>query len=672
MSQDKYDERTEFRVNRASAQPTSGTTRFIGWWTAAMQRYAPLVMVTVIAATAGVLFYSVKNFRINTDFNSMISEKLHFRKIEKDFDKSFPQLSDTIVIILDANTPEQAMSARKRFASQLRNEKDLFRNVYEPGGGKYFERNGLLYLGVNELEQLSDKLAGAQPLLAFLSKDLSMRGLFSVLGMALTHKELAGAQGGAMDQLMDRMSTTFDSISAGQPSQISWEEMMLGSAETAAQRRQFIMTQPVFKETEFSPGETALEAVQRIAGQLGINKANGVTVRITGDTALARENMDEVRNSTGAATVVSLILVGIILYVGLRGSGRLVAASLITVITGLIWTTGFALFALGSLNLISITFAVLFIGLGTDYCIQYCLRYRELIDSGYEGRDSIIIAAQGVGKSLVVSCITIAIGFYAFVPTAYAGVGELGLISGTGMFISLIATLTVLPALLTLTGVHKKEKLRLSPWEKPASFPYRYSSAIAGTAIVLGALSILVAPGVFFNYNPLDLYQENSECVSAIRDLCRDVNTNPWTASVLVKGKKASQALAEKLGRLKEVKMVVTVSDFIPERQTEKLGIISGITLFMPPNLAEAKMKHLNYSQNMAALANFEKTLGKSPLMSGASGRRLYASIRRFRLMLTSPVQGGKAFSALETSMLSGLPALFDMLSESMKAAPVH
>lgn len=124
MSQDKYDERTEFRVNRASAQPTSGTTRFIGWWTAAMQRYAPLVMVTVIAATAGVLFYSVKNFRINTDFNSMISEKLHFRKIEKDFDKSFPQLSDTIVIILDANTPEQAMSARKRFASQLRNEKD--------------------------------------------------------------------------------------------------------------------------------------------------------------------------------------------------------------------------------------------------------------------------------------------------------------------------------------------------------------------------------------------------------------------------------------------------------------------------------------------------------------------------------------------------------------------
>ena len=669
MSKDKDDEIMAPDVPPRDLLPARRSTRLIGWWTALMQRYAAVVIAIVIAATAGVLFYSVQNFRINTDFNSMISDKLHFRKLQKDFDKSFPQLSDTIVIMLDADTPEHAMSARKRLAAQLRKQQSLFRTVYEPGGGEFFERNGLLYLSSSELGQLSDKLAEAQPFLAFLSQDLSSRGLFSILEMALTRKELGGAQGGTLNKLLDRVTSAFDSVNAGKPRQISWEEMMLGSKETDSQRRQFIMAQPVFKESEFSPGETALEAVHGIARQLDIDEAHGVAVRITGDTAFAKENMDEVRNSTGVATIVSLILVGIVLYVGLGGSLRLVAASLATLLTGLIWTTGFALLAIGSLNLISITFAVLFIGLGIDYCIQFCLRYKESVDSGCGDREGIIIAAKGVGKSLMLSCITIAIGFYSFVPTAYSGVAELGLISGTGMFISLFATLTLLPALLTIAPVRKKEKRPFPSFTKTlVSFPYRYPAPITGAAFVLGVFSIMIVPKVFFDYNPLDLYQESSECVTTIRELCKDVNTQPWTASVLVRGKAPTQALAEKLRRLKEVKMVLTVSDFIPEDQTEKLGIISGTSLFMPPDLANSKVRHLNYDQNMSALKGLEKTLKKSRL---ESSRRLYESIQRFRQLFPGRDQGARAFSAMETSMLSGLPMLFDMLGESMKATAV-
>src|SRR5208283_4190548 len=367
--------------------------------------------------------------------------------------------------------------------------------------------------------------------------------------------------------------------------------------------------------------------------------------------------------------LVSLILVGIVLYVGLGGSGRLVAASLATLLTGLIWTTGFALLAIGSLNLISITFAVLFIGLGIDYCIQFCLRYKELVDSGCGDREGIITAARGVGKSLMLSCITIAIGFYSFVPTAYSGVAELGLISGTGMFISLFATLTLLPALLTIAPVRKKEKRPFPSFTKTlVTLPYRYPALITGTAFVLGVISIMIVPKVFFNYNPLDLYQESSECVTTIRELCKDVNTEPWTASVLVRGKAPANALAEKLRRLKEVKMVISISDFIPEDQTEKLGIISGTSLFMPPTLTNSKVIHLTNNQNMTALKRLEKTLKKSPL---PSGRRLYDSIQRFKRLLTARDRSAKAFSALETSMLSGLPMLFDMLAESMKATAV-
>ncbi len=647
--------------------------RFLGWWVSSIQRRALTVVLVALLLTLGVLYYSARNFKINVDTGGMISEKLRFRQLENDFSKAFPQMSDTIVVVLDSDSPELAMSVRKRLAERLRKETSLFRTVSEPEGGEFFEKNGLLYLSVKELEDFADNMAGAQPFFAILSHDLSLRGLFSVLEKALSEPEAREAMDRRIDLIFERMGETFDNASKNRVLQMSWQRIMLGDEEANKMRRQFIILQPFLDVTELSSGEAALGAVRRIAGEMGLNGQSGVKMHITGDVALSHENLVEVQNTVGAATLVSFLLVGVTLFVGLGRSGRLVLASLATLLTGLIWTTGFAIAFVGSLNLISVTFAVLFIGLGIDYSIQFCLRYRELMESGFTREKGIVTTARGVGRSLLVSCITIAIGFYSFVPTAYAGVGELGLISGTGMLVSFFANLTLLPALLTLFSVRGGKSGQWGVGKRLASLPYAHSRPIMIAALVLGLGAALVSIKVYFDYNPLNLYDRKSEAITTIKELFKDPESPPWTASILVRSRERANEVAEQLRKLREVKMAVTLTDFVAENQQEKLGIISDIALFMPSSLKDVRMRHLNYGEQLKALDGFEKALERSlrssPATASPYARRLYESIRRFRSVLEDPARGEKAFGALEEGLLSSLPDLLHSLEVSLQAS---
>ncbi|HXX53291.1 MAG TPA: MMPL family transporter, partial [Thermodesulfovibrionales bacterium] len=630
-------------IGRAKDYPS----RLLAWWVTSVQSHASLVMVIVLIITGGILLYCFTHFSINVDTSNMLSEKLQCRQLEKDLSGAFPNLSDTIVIVLDAETEELAHSARTQLAERLRKERGLFKSVYEPGGGSFFEKNGLLYLSEKELEDFADTLASAQPFLALLSQDLSVRGLFSMLTVALSRKEEIGLKDLRIKPLFDGMSETFESVINNCQYLLSWQGMMFGK-ELAKQRHQFIILQPYLDLTKLSAGEMPLEVVRRVLKELGFNGNKGVTAHITGDVALSHENLMEVRNSVGVATLVSLLLVGCSLFIGLGRSWRLVFSSLATLIIGLIWTTGFAVAFIGSLNLISVTFAVLFIGLGIDYSIQFCLRYRELLLSGFDRRDCIGLTAKGVGRSLLVSCITIAIGFFSFVPTAYAGVAELGLISGTGMFISFFANLTILPALLTLFPFQCGGVQRASSGSMLVTLPYKHPKTIRRVAIILGLGTLILLPKIYFDYNPLNLYDKKSEAISTVRDLFKDPDSSPWTISILLKDAEKAKALAEKLRSLKEVKMAITISDFVPEDQSEKLKILSDIRLMMPPSLKGLQVKDLSYEQKRTALTRLERVLQKSlRQFSGEdahSAQRLYEDIRSFDSMLKNQEDGQRAF----------------------------
>jgi hypothetical protein len=634
-----------------------------------MERYCVAVTVVIAFITACAIAYCAVNFKVSTDLTSMISDQLRFRQLEKELFRDFPDLTDTIVIVIDADTIDSAVAARKALSDRLSRDKKLFMSIYEPGSGSFFEKNGLLYLDVAELEKLSDRLSEAQPLIGLLSADYNIRGLFGVLETALKNTDKSGPDKRLLF-LMDSMRDAFEAASNKKVYQMPWEGMMLSDKDAAAQRKQFIIIKPKLDATELSSGEPAILAVRKVIADAKLDTA--VRVRLTGDIALAYEDYLTVMDSVGIATILSIVLVGLILIIGL-GSVRLVIASLVTLIVGLIWTTTFAMLAIGSLNLISLTFAVLFVGLGIDYSIQFCLRYRELVVAGIGHRDAVMTTATGVGRGLLLSCITTALGFYAFLPTAYAGVAELGLISGTGMFISFIANLTVLPALLSLKSL-KKARAHYFEILPRLSFVRSYSRAICIASLALAAASAFLLPRIYFDYNPLNLYSKSSESIGAIRELFENQEMPPWTISILAQNEKEAKDLSARLEGLKEVRAVATISDFVPDKQSEKLMIISDIALFMQ-SPGGMNIRQLDYEQKRAALQRFEQALQSIAEKKSESSEhivKLLNAVRQFRSVTNDPDKCKEAFAQLENGLLYGLPGIMKRLDVSLHPAGVR
>lgn len=642
-------------------------------WTDLVGRHSFAVLFLSVLATAGVLIYTLNHFRIDTALSEMISEKLPYRRLEKEFQDAFPQFKETIVIVIDADTPEAARFQAERMAERLRRETGLFREVYVPGTGEFFKRNGLLYMSVKDLESLSESLASAQPLLGLISKDLSLRGLFSVVERIVSQKAET-EQRKRLIPFIDRVAQAVEDTASKRPKSVSWQGLILGEKIAREASRQFIIIDPILDYASLAGGEAGIKAIYRIRDELGLEKAGGVKVRLTGDVVLNYENLIAVNKGMGITTLISFLLVAIAVMIGL-GSGRLVFASLLTLLLGFVWTLGFAIFFVGRLNLISVAFGVLFIGLGIDYGIQYCVRYRELIASGLGHQEAIIGTGRGLGASLLVCTVAAAVGFYSFLPTPYTGVSELGLIAGTGMLLNFLATVTVLPALLTFLPLRKARIKEFVPHRSLYRVPYKYAKTILAGAVVIGIGSAFFVPKLYFDYNPLNLYDPDSEAVSTIKELFQNEMTCPWTISTLTRNAKEAEEIASRLRGVKEVKEAITLTSFVPEDQPRKLAILSDIALFMPIDTEASKTEKLSSKHKVASLGSLERTLQKALSEApteqggyGASLERLLYSLRELEKGLHRPGEANEMLDRLEQSLLSNLPNLFHELKTSFQA----
>ena len=182
-------------------------------------------------------------------------------------------------------------------------------------------------------------------------------------------------------------------------------------------------------------------------------------MRITGEVALADEELNSSLHGMEYAGIITFVLITLVLFFAMR-TIRMLLAVIICLILGLIFTAAFATAAIGHLNIISIAFAILYIGLGADFAIHFLLRHREIIERGLSKKDAIYESGSVAGGALTVCALTNAIAFYAFIPTDFSGVAELGVISGTGMLISLLVTLTIGPALLRYIPKHSKFEIK--------------------------------------------------------------------------------------------------------------------------------------------------------------------------------------------------------------------
>jgi hopanoid biosynthesis associated RND transporter like protein HpnN len=636
---------------------------------------APLAVVLVIlAGTAALGVFTLRNISINTDATEMLSPELPFRKDFDAYRRAYPVFANNIVIVIEADDPDRAEDGADALYQRLQQDRYRFQHLFYPQGDRFFRQNGLLYLDTKELQALASRLSEAQPLLATLARDPSLRGLFEVLGLAVGALGTPDGQPQQIARVIERVAAVIEARDRDRPQSLSWKELM-GGDSVNEDRRRIISLQPELNYGSIAPAAEALREIRRHARELGLTPENGVRVRISGSAAIDTEEIASIAENTSLSSIISLTVVAVLLILCFRAL-RVVVASLITLGVGMIWTGAFAVAAVGQFNLISIAFAVLFIGIGIDYSIHVALRYREMVDRGNLGRGALVAAGRSIGTALGLMAATSALGFFSFLPTDYRGVSDLGLIAGFSMVFAFIANVTILPALLALWPLKAKPARApraLHTIEASEHWLWRHSRTIVVTASVIGLASLLALWNARFDRNPLNLKDPNTESVATAIELLRDPRLRVSTINILVDTVADIAPLAEKLKKLPSVGGVRSIYDYVPGDQAAKLDILEDVSLQMTPILSPGTRAPPPDSEQraaaMVALRDKIKEILDAKRAAGIEAElgRLHAALDAFLKRGADDVRT----AALEQDLVGSLPKRLDALKTALAAQPV-
>ncbi|MGE3147292.1 MAG: MMPL family transporter [Pseudorhodoplanes sp.] len=583
-------------------------------------RHAAFVigLALLLAVASGI--YTARNFAINTDIGRLLAPDLPFRQREIDAQKAFPHRLDTITAVVEAPTPELAKEAAQALREKLSQQPGLFKAISQPGGGDFFSRNGLLFLSPEELTVQTRQLTTAQPLIGVLGSDPTLRGLTRTLGFALQ-----GIRGGQfklddLERPLGLVSDSLDDVLAGRPASFSWQVLLSGKAAEPSDKRQILNVWAVLDFSELEPGRKPSEAIRQAAADLKLASDYQARVRLTGPVPIADEEFATVKEGAELNTTLTILAVLLILWFALR-SPRIIAAVFISLFVGLAITAAVGLMMVGALNLISVSFAVLFIGLGVDFGIQYSVRYRAERHEYPDLHNALRKAGEYAGMPLTLAATAVAAGFLSFMPTSYRGLSELGLIAGVGMLIAYATSITLLPALLSL----------LKPPGEPEPMGYKSLAPVDAfmerrrVAIIVGTAIVVVAglPLLYwlkFDFNPLNLRSPKVESIATYYDLRNDPNSSANASEVLKPSVAEAANAAERLGKLPEVQRTMTLQSFVPDRQEEKLGLIRGAQRALEQPLRARPGNPPTDADNVNALKGAAAALNQVAGNDGGSG----------------------------------------------------
>jgi len=646
-------------------------------WLTGITRHPVPVLAACIAFTLLAGLAAVNLLGVNSDPIAMLDEDLPFRQTDERLRAEFPDLENNLLAVVEAPTPEQATLAARQVQRELAALPDVVNSVSWPAGSEFFERNGLLFLSLEELEALGERLTAAQPLLGRLARQTDAAALFDLLAQIAERSPGGDSMPPAfdLDRLHDRVAGGIDAGLAGTPQLLSWQRLLGddGSADDGA--REILLINPVLDHDRVLAAREVMARMHEMRERLGLDQGP-VRLRFTGSAALSYEEMRSVIEGAGLTGLLALVAVTIVMLAGLR-SVPLSLIALVNLALGLVITAGFAAVAIGRVNLISVSFVVLYIGLGVNYAVHYLLRYREIIQLEPAGPTAAIRSTITAGRFLLypltLSAVTTALGFFAFVPTAFSGIAELGLIAGVAMMVTLLLSYTALPAMLALL----RPRVTGSPpaldrgWRRHLELPLRHRWAVLGLGIVLIAAALPALPELRFDSDPLNVRDPQSESVVTIRELLAGGQAGYRNIQALMDDAAETESMRQRLDDLPTVARAVSLRSFIPDDQDEKLFLLEDLGWVLGPDVvgADWETDPVSADSLAAAARTLIDALGQSDAQAGnpASGS-LSESLARLLRALDGP-NADQAAVAVNRTLTAGMQPTLGRLSKGLQAA---
>lgn len=591
-------------------------------WMTSLSEFSAQRPWPVLAAAALIAVLSVlgagRFLALNPDAYALLPEDVPFLQNYNAYKQRFTYDRRTNIAVIDAPSPEIAETAQSALAERLRETGDgVFHAIRTPGAEPFHRRNGLLYLTPDALEQAIDRLARAEAAIAILAGDPSLRGIADLAERSRAFSDGQPDVLQARMALADMIATAAQETVEDAPNTVSWARFALGP--DLASNRRVVLLQGRLDGEESDVGGDGTALIRAAAETLQFDE-RGIDLRLTGRGPLSKEEMTHAVSDIQTAGALSLLLLAVVLTLGFR-SWRAILACFGTLLCGLAWTFGFATLAVGSLTLLSIVFSVLFIGLGIDFAIHFAMRFREEAGESRVGPQAAARAAASCSGSLGLCAVTSAVGFLSFWPTEYRGLAELGQIAAAGMVLALVASLTVLPALMSLLKTPGGAHARMPGGAAIGAWINRRFRWITAAALVLAVASLAISLRTEFDFNTLALKDPHSESVQTLLDLQQDGAITPYTLSIPFETRDAAREAANRLRGLPEVAGVRTLEDLVPADIELKQAMIEEGAVFLWPALNPANRADPPDADQTADALRQLKTMAWDDLPQEAASR---------------------------------------------------
>jgi uncharacterized protein len=548
----------------------------------------PLVALAVALAVASV-YYTVTHLTVRTSRNDLVASNQRLIQQTEKIDRAFGG-RDGMVVVVENGHPKRAIKFANELAAELRRYPDHFPELFYKVDPERFKRSALLYLEPQDLDKIKSSLVKQEDLLSGLAADPRLTTFYQLVNDRITRSMIGEVFTGFLaDQdkpelpdlslLNASLRGLSESLEGRQPqgslfSSFFPKELsdLEGSGYFFTENDKYLLFLVTPKGDGYATRSQDLallrKAVDQVKGQYP-----GLEAGVTGPDALEADEMSSSMQDVTLATWLSLLGQMGLLILFLRSLRRTLVEGLVLVL-GLCWTFGLVTLVVGHLNLLSLIFAPLMLGLTIDYGIHWFCRLEE--EQGVSKHCSTEVLTCTLRRSapgIVYAGVAAVVSFVPLAFVGFKGLAELGLILAMGILVMLVATLLLVPALVTITE-------KCSPSEPPEKCPphptpflhlhwHRPGLLVAlGVVItVLGGFSLHYVP---FDLNPLHLQNPTAESVVWEYKLIQDSKYSTSYGALATASLEELAARSDALKRLTAVSHVESILSFLPQQVEAK------------------------------------------------------------------------------------------------------
>ncbi|MBI1922368.1 MAG: MMPL family transporter [Geobacter sp.] len=659
----------------------------------------PIICVALVLAAVSVV-YTVRNMEFLTGRDDLMPQNTPFHANYRAWQQEFGAQED-IVVVIESDDQEKAARFADGLYQRLQKNRTVVGSVFYPFGLDIFRKNGILFMPLDDIKGLRRNLTLATPVLKDLSAAPSVQTLF--LSLTRQIEEYGGMDGNTPQArqrlagitfMLDKLEGGFARFDNGKTN-FSMNEVFAGngpdgkeSLMESAGRMQILTVLPVKDEKSFVPAEKTVAFIRsEIAALTAKPEFTGVVkAGLTGLPVLEYEEMATSQKDIELATIISVVFTIILLLIAFRGVLNTIAA-MVSLVIAICLSFGFATAVIGHLNILSMVFAVMLIGIGVEYGIQLVLRYQEELRQGTERMEAIRIGLEKNIWAIVMAAATVAAAFLTFVFTDFKGFAELGIIAAGGVAICVLITFTVLPAMMVLLAQHRKRGVRspLTPLSSPLTAHLKralfgHPKIVIAVTLVLCALCIYPLARLKFDYNLLNLQARGVESVTYAQKLMTNKENGGYFVVATAGSADEAAAKARTLEKLPTVDHVVTLQSFIPEGQEEKLAELRALRDSL------AVVKPAPYEENLSlmelpavfegfrnAVAGLKTQLEQGKRSEAKPVGRFLATLDKFFAKLEKEKDANAVgmLKDFQGGMFAELPQKIEFLKASLDPKPV-